>query len=708
MTDCERFAVKKAKRRHGEQKMVAGVPGFRGSSDGLALKPFQEIGHDSYKNSGFVSSDSTELVSADSTALFERPTAIVKVGQYLYVADGLQRIRRISTTKNLVSTLEFKAKSPPRYLIHPMANHAGLNPTTSHTRSASVFSQSDVIWVIDEEGQTYLFSVDPSLETPPRPLSLQCCAWPILSIPGLDATLAVVVVNRRASIQLWNMKLSPFSEAKIPKAQAIAFMEGKWSNNCIFKLCLATNTLYGWNGMDSHLRAYKEFLPTIFLETLRTATMAPSSAPKSNPNMFLRAGTDLSKLLTSRSVPHDLELTHKLSQHTWQLHYGVLACHPGLETQLEVAIFLDIIANSLLPEDSIEALIAYLYFKTFVLEDINKSCTEICHAICIAEEIGLDIDFMIRSTLESQILQSMTGKEIALLMTTLWFEEKITRQAKKRVLSVLGERVRRLGSAEFLCYLDCFSFPENLTVKESSLATAELIAYLWARQSQTMSFVATTSTSSLTQTYFLRPTNPQPTRIPAVPIEWNKTAQSKDELLALSVTDYIFVIDGQPEIGYLVGKGWLMYPQWAWFARLVDAALNESKTRTIEMPSWMTPQLLLAIVGAPHGHDEFVRGLSTDEMMLALEYSRFLDFLDAEGSPVPCFRNLIDWCKKCVLEPIHERNVFAMLTRYHRLDMKAELEVAIQYIVQKKTTLPIDKLGTLESELVLQVVARLR
>lgn len=713
MTDCDRFAVKKAKRRHGEQKMVAGVPGFRGTTDGLALKPFHELGFESFKYGGAGSSEASGKSDqgTETTALFERPTAIVKVGHYLYVADGLQRIRKISTTTNMVTTLDFKAKSPPRYLLHPMANHAGLNPTTSHTRAASIFSQSDVIWVIDEDGQTHLFSIAPNEGPALRPFSLHCCAWPILSIPGLDVTLVVLITARRATIQLWNMKLSPFSEIKMPKAQTLAAFEGKWSSNCIFKLCLATNTLYGWNGTEMHLRAYKDVLPTIFLETLRTATMAPSSAPKSNPNMFLRVGTDLSKLLITRSVPHDVQLTHALSQHTWYLHYGVMACHPGLETQEEVAIFLDILSNCLLPEDSIDALINYLYFKPFSIDDATKSCTETCHAICIAEEIGLDIDFLIRSTLDSQILVLMTGKEVSLIMATLWFDERIARSAKKRVLSVLGEKVRRLGSAEFLAYLNCFSFPENLTVKEASVATAELIAYLWARESQALSFVASTSSttsSSLSLSYFHRPMNPQPTRIPAVPVEWNSDARSAEELLSLSATDYVFAIDGQPDLGFLVGKGWLMYPQWSWFARLVDAALNESKTRTIEMPAWMTSQLLLAIVGAPHGHDEFIRGLTADEMMLALEYARFLELVDSEGAPTTCFRTLIDWCKKSVLENIHDRNVFVMLSRYHRLEMKEEVEIAIQYIVQKKSTLPIDKFGTLDSDLVLQVVSRLR
>ena len=711
LTDCERFAVKKAKRRHGEQKMVAGVPGFRGTTDGQALKPFHE-GFESFRSSGGVmAAAAMDKPPAETTALFERPTAIVKVGPFLYVADGVRRIRRISTANNSVTTLDFHARAAPRHLLHPTANHAGLNPNTSHTRSASVFFQSDVLWVIDDEGLTHLISINNKGGSMPRPLTLPCSAWPVLSIPGLDITLAITVSNRKAFVQLWNMKLSPFSEAKFPIAQNLAVIDGKWSQNCIFKLCLATNTLYGWTGVDTHLRAYKEFLPNIFLETLRTATMVTASTPKSNPNMFLKAETDLSKLLLTRSVPHDVELTHKLSQRTWYLHYGVLGCHPGLETHDEVAIFIDIVTNSLLPESSIDTLINYLYFKAITIENPNEYATETCHAICIADAIGLDVDFLIRSTLESQILQVLTGKEVSDLLATLWFDERISRPPKKRVLSVLGERVRRLGSAEFLTHLASYSFPENLTVKEASLATAELVAYLWARESNPMSFVASTSSNSSSSgqmTFFHRPSNPQPTRIPAVPIEWNSSSSTEEDVLSSSSTDYIFTIDGQPDLGYLIGKGWLMYPQWPWFARLVDAALNESKTRKVEMPSWMTSQLLLAIVGAPHGHDEFVRGLSTDEMMLALEYAKFLDLLDAEGSPVACFRHLLEWCKKCVLEPVNDRNVFTMLSRYHRLDMKMEVETVIQYIVQKKATLPIDKLGILESDLVLQVVARLR
>lgn len=156
---------------------------------------------------------------------------------------------------------------------------------------------------------------------------------------------------------------------------------------------------------------------------------------------------------------------------------------------------------------------------------------------------------------------------------------------------------------------------------------------------------------------------------------------SPSSLLTCS-TDFALGLPGRRE--WLVVKGWFAYVRWPWFAHLLAAGLNETKTRIIEMPDWMTPNSLLAVIQIIYGPQGASVELDGDEMKTLLRNGQEIGLMNSSGQVHFAFRRLIYKCKTLLLEPVHRTNWVTQLKLSHELNLQEETNQIIDFLASHK------------------------
>lgn len=459
-------------------------------------------------------------------------------------------------------------------------------------------------------------------------------------------------------------------------------LPGNWlDKKARFTYCHLTNMLYAWNITNGSLVRFSNVLPADLLHEL-----APSNGYVS----------DLSPLLGS-PIPHNLLVHHAASKRSWNLHSDVLSCHAGLETKDRLRKLEATIHTSSLPASSINALINYLYHKRIDTTDLNKACTETCHVIALCEAVGLDTRFL-ASELATRIVAKMSNDSICQQLLAAWFNKDIEWSETSAVIVILVERIRKHAQAvTFLSSfdtLDLNDIPPARIAKRTAIVT-HLISPATSLKQPTLSTF--------------------PPTIPAISLSTvgkasSKTGTEKNPTRYLSApTDFVFCIQGQLQAGFVVANGWRLYPRWHWFARMINAGLEEASTRVVYMPSWMTPTILLAILSAPHGTSHtHLSHLTIEEMTKILQHGRELGLLDANGSAVSVFKTIIKRCCDKVFEPLDHSNCFRMLGRLVQIGIEEKIEEALSFISTHRDQLSIKHIVLLDSDLIEMVKKRLQ
>lgn len=462
----------------------------------------------------------------------------------------------------------------------------------------------------------------------------------------------------------------------------LAKLPGDWlDKRARFTFCLLTNMLYAWNISNGLLVRYSNVLPADLLHEL-----APSNGYTS----------DLSSLLTS-PIAHNLVITHAASKRSWNLHSDVLACHAGLETKDRIRKLESTLQSSPLPASSIHALIQYLYFKSIDTSDFDKACTETCHVIALCEAIGLDTRYLVNE-LATRIVAKMSNEAVCHQLLSAWFNKDIEWNETSAVIVILVERIRKHSPAStFLSSFDSVDLSGMLPsriAKRTALITHLISPATPLKQPTLSTFPPTIPDVSLS----------------IVGKTSSKSTHEKNPAKYLrSDTDYAFCIQDNRHAGFVIANGWKLYPRWQWFARLVNAGLEEAKTRIIHMPAWMTSNTLLAILSAPHGtaHTQMTH-LAVEEMTSILQHGKELGLLDSAGNAAPVFKILVKRCCDKVLEPLSNANCFKMLNRLVQIGMEDKVEEALSYISTHKDNLSIKNIILLDAELIEILKERLK
>lgn len=657
----------------------------------------------------------------------------------LFMASGTSQLRRVDLRTNKVSTLKLKSnnyeamissgESSVNDLFNPSLVHPILGGRSSSSPPNSASSRSP-----SHSSSSSLLGTHSSLPTSPRavnpnaatsvvsslldfnkPTSNPCTTWAhtsrqatwrinletgdcsVLSDKYLYPLVCfeenvVLVVE---GIRDWEYDIS-ISVAYCPPAseddnglndtpvtlKRLGNLPGIWlDKKARFTYCHLTNMLYAWNITNGTLVRFSNVLPADLLHEL-----APSNGYVS----------DLSPLLSS-PIPHNLVVHHAASKRSWNLHSDVLACHAGLETKDRIRKLEATVQSSPLPASSINALINYLYHKRIDTTDLNKACTETCHVIALCEAVGLDTRFL-ANELATRIVAKMSNDAICQQLLTAWFNRDIEWSETSAVIVILVERIRKHAQATtFLSSfdsLDLSDLPPARIAKRTAIVT-HLISPATSLKQPTLSTFAPT--------------------IPAISLSIvgkasSKTGTEKNPTRYLSSpTDFVFCIQGQLQAGFVVANGWRLYPRWHWFARMINAGLEEASTRVVYMPTWMTPTILLAILSAPHGTTHtHLSQLTIEEMAKILQHGKELGLMDPAGSAVSVFKALIKRCCDKVLEPLDHSNCFRMLTRLVQIGMEEKVEEALSYITTHQDQLSIKHIVLLDSELIEMLKKRLR
>ena len=176
------------------------------------------------------------------------------------------------------------------------------------------------------------------------------------------------------------------------------------------------------------------------------------------------------------------------------------------------------------------------------------------------------------------------------------------------------------------------------------------------------------------------------------PLDW---FESETIPVLESSTDFVLSIG----TSRLFVKGWILYCNWPWFKRLVDAGMEEAKSQCISLPSWATQGIVTAIVATTYGIDTRSMHFSDDEMALIYENGAELEIIDLAGTALPLFRSLFNRCTVLLQERISVSNCFSLLKTYHERHWTRMVEIVLQFIASKQSHLSISDMCALDDEL---------
>lgn len=155
------------------------------------------------------------------------------------------------------------------------------------------------------------------------------------------------------------------------------------------------------------------------------------------------------------------------------------------------------------------------------------------------------------------------------------------------------------------------------------------------------------------------------------------------ETLLAKPTDFLFRLGIYDEPCVVIGDIRYLYARWKWFKRLMDAGGPEKKNRITEKPKWMSPAVLLAIVGTIQ-EEWFKDVLSVSDAFRLLEHRQEIDICDADDTPVAPFMPLYDHCMTLVFDEVTPNNILEQTMNYQRLGMVSKLETLLSLMASGK------------------------
>ena len=436
-------------------------------------------------------------------------------------------------------------------------------------------------------------------------------------------------------------------------------LHGIWktlkSCNNMFLFSPSTNMMYAWNDETKILMRYYNVVSSFTLDILGV-----KKSSFSTPKFSL----DLSPLRSTLPF-HDFKLENKPSGQSWNVHTDVLSLHMTT-TPESIAKLRTLISSTKIPPSSISTFIDLLYLKLPTEGAIwIQFISELCHLIFLCEAVDVDHN-QIAHLLKTQISTHMSPNEAADMLFGLWFDPNIAWSSSSTAINLLAAESSKLETSKLLDQLKSCERPLN-GVRAMEIAFKLTSMGSW--QLPTLKDPMSITMPDLTSRILVDP---------------KRFLQSK--------TDFAFGFDQR----WTIAKGWVLYPRWSWFKRLIDSGMEESKTHLVSMPLWVTSNIFYAIILTLYQQSTGSSHLSHEEMVLILEKGSELNLVDESKCAVTPFDPLIARCKAMLINTTTLATCLRMLKLYHRLGLGAELESTIKFIVANKKYL---NLLTLDPEL---------
>ena len=381
-------------------------------------------------------------------------------------------------------------------------------------------------------------------------------------------------------------------------------------------------------------------------------------SPYSLPSLQL----DLSSIRPTL-LSHDLQLDNKHSNQSWKVHKDILAIRLP-NTPENMAKLRALISTTKIPPSSIYAFVDFLYFKPLAVgADWIKFVSELCHIVFLCEALDIECPEAI-SLLETQIEAHLAPIEAADMLFEFWFDPDIEWKTSSTVINLLAKKSSTIETPQLLEQLKSCEKPPNDIVRAMELAFKLTSMSSW----------------KLEEVTFDDP-------LKALSIPSSRILINPKRALSCE-TDFAFASNNH----WTIAKGWVLYPRWSWFKRLIDSGLEESKARIITMPAWVTVNIMHTIIKTVYHQYTTSIQLSNEEMTLILEKGFELDLLDASGEVVSPFGPLIERCRMMLLRPPTEETCLELLRLNHRLRLEDRVSATLKVIVRNYDDLLLEEL----------------
>lgn len=547
----------------------------------------------------------------------------------LTLSAGLVRV--LDVNARTVSTL--KTESKLYRLFHPSL----LRPFEYNEMSSILplpYQRGRNAWAVTTDQLSVLLDLDSGSLVPLHSAML----YPLVTFsPQMTLAIEFSEELEEAWIVLVDWSLSSAHQpphqttnhTQATQIRRIAKLPGKFKGSMDHQFVFSpkTNQLYSLNRSKVRLSI------TRYSNVLRdlTSLLYRSTLKSTDSNGTFLA--DALPLLNCSHFPGDISILHGASLQTWNAHSEVLKKHTGLETLDKIkSRLLPVVRASPLPYSSIDTFMRYLHFSRAGEGNSDQSFVEICNCVELCQAVGLDTSALLYD-LSQRVVAEMSDESLVRHLLERWNLEHSSSPADASKMStimiIMARRVHeRVSESEAKAIISAVeASSQALSTERSSRLNASLIGLIY----------------NSTITGFKQPESFETVpNMRSVPLKWDETLSLASMAPLEDSQDFVFGIEGL-ENGGVICKAWLLYAQWTWFQRLVKSKLEETESRRITMPSWVSPRALIAILAETHGSlsRAHLERLEPIEMQDLIEHSSMLH-LDQSA----CFAPLLMWCRE--------------------------------------------------------------
>ena len=609
--------------------------------------------------------DGDRIGSKDSPPIVGPVTSIDALGSpgCVYMVDqGRDAILLASTEEGgKVRTIRLRSNHEAHVLSFPFSGEitsAYRYPNESRrfhpsltNRTATAVSSKDPTWC-HVDGSTHNLGANSTLgPNPVYPLATLAPNFTICASTLIPRGLQGVVVELGVVRSQLPNGIYTITETSYPARLYGNWMSGQGVNNA-FLFSPASNMMYAWNDTTKVLMRYYNIISPFTLNLLDI-----KESPFSMPEFKL----DFSSLRPALHY-HDLILENKYSGLSWNVHKDVLALHMP-NTPDFVAKLHHVIGSTRIPDGSISAFVDFLYLKPLIAgSEWIKFFAELCHIIFLCEALDIKCSNA-SSLLETQIEAHLAPTEAADMLFEFWFDPDIEWSTSSSVINLLARKSSTIEISELLAQLKSCEKPLTSGVRAMELAFKLTSIKSWKLDGLSDS---------------LNVTVPVPSA--RVLIDPKRSLQYK--------TDFAFGADHH----WTTVKGWILYPQWLWFKNLIDSGLEESKTRLVSMPPWVTINIIRAIILTTYQQNTGSALLREEEMTLILERGSEIGLVDESKCAVTPFEPLVARCQAMLLGTITKHTCLRLLKVYHRLQLKDQVDATLKFASGIMDSLPLREL----------------
>lgn len=446
-----------------------------------------------------------------------------------------------------------------------------------------------------------------------------------------------------------------------------------------------TNALYTWHPGSKRLFRYRDLVET------------PINAPTviGVPSCDAQLLTDNFSSLLSSSLDHNgfaPGLTHNNKLHNDFLAIRAHCSATELEKHLERN-------TKIFSPRTTTAFLDFLYMKTPSQRhtSIQETLRELCEVIYCAEELKVD-PFPLAHQLQELVEKEANIDDVSNLLFKLWIDTSaVSWSEKSMAIKVLAKRVAILGQGIFFQQLQTFlaSSDQAITTSSGSMGGESL------RVGKLTYLIASPDCSQWT----LDGAVEVRIRIPE-PIEDQDCGDDANPQALLDAhSEFLFRTEHFDR--WIIAKSWVLYGRWPWFRRMVESGFEESKTKTVVMPSWVTFELLSCILRSLHGNDFNFVPLTLTEMKLLLERRHEIGLVDCDDKPLDAFVALQKRCVAALFDELTMSTCLNVLRMSYELGASDIFKKAIAFVIQHQCILTASFVIGLPLELInlIQVAA---